>query len=163
MAAASRHRLLASGRLVLPLALVAMIALVVVGHGAARVGAAIAAGLLAAGWLWSRVSARTLVLDDDGYAIEAWGRERLRVHWREVARVRHEPREPALYVDCGDKTRNLLVPPARGFGFRFAAAEAAVARVLASVPPERVETVERLEGTRADANAKAAKPGADEP
>ncbi len=131
--------------MVLPLALVACLVLVAVARGPERVGAAIAAGLVAAGWIWTQLSARTLVLDDDGYAIEAWGRERLRVHWREVERVRHEPKESALYVDCGDKARNLLVPPARGWGFRFADAAGLCARVLASVPAGRVVEVERLD------------------
>jgi hypothetical protein len=62
-----------------------------------------------------------------------------------VQAVRVERREHALYVDCGDPGRNLLVPPARGFGFRFAEQEALCARVLAAVPAERVHEVERLE------------------
>lgn len=99
-------------------------------------------------WGWLRTQARTLVLDEAGYAIEARGRERLRVGWSEVRRVLHDPGEDAVYVDCGDKARNLLIPPARGFGFHVAEAAAATARVLAAVPAERVETVERLEEPR---------------
>lgn len=116
-----------------------------VAHGPLRI-AALGAVVAFAGAFWAmRRAGRTLVLDDTGYAVEAGGRERFRVAWSEVARVRHEPREHAVYVDCGDKTRNLFIPPPRGFGFRFSDAAAATARVLASVPPERIETVERIE------------------
>jgi hypothetical protein len=108
------------------------------------VGLALAA--LAAAWLQSRTRP-TLVLDEDGYAVEERGREKLRVPWSEVQRVRADPSEHALYVDCGDPARNLLVPPRRGFGFRFARAEAIYAYVLARVP-ERVEVVARLDAQK---------------
>jgi hypothetical protein len=146
--APSRHRIRPNGRFVLPMAVVVTLGLAVAGAHGIRLEALALAGAEAAAWGWMRLSARTLLLDDDGYAIEAHGRERFRVRWAEVTHVRHDPGEQAVYVDCGDKARNLLVPPAHGYGFHIADAAAATARVLASVPPERVETVARLEAPR---------------
>jgi hypothetical protein len=85
-----------------------------------------------------------LVLDDEGYSIEQGGKLRFTVSWREVKAVRAEPRERALYIDCGDPARNLLVPPARGYGFRFADTQVLYQRVLAAVG-DRVQQVERLD------------------
>lgn len=85
-----------------------------------------------------------LVVDDEGYAVWERGREKLRVAWREVVAVRADADEHACYVDCGDPTRNLLVPPRRGFGFRFERQEALYARVLAAVDPACIEHVNQL-------------------
>lgn len=146
--APSRHRIRANGRLLLPLALALTVGIALFGGHAFRLDALAAAAAEVAALGWMRRSARTLVLDDDGYAIEAHGRESLRVRWAEVTRVRHDPGEQAVYVDCGNPARNLLIPPARGFGFHVVGAAEATARVLASVPPARIEVVERLEAPR---------------
>jgi hypothetical protein len=90
-----------------------------------------------------------VVLDDDGYAVQEFGREKLRVAWSDVVKVRSDEKEHALYVDCGDPARNLLVPPRRGYGFRFARQEELYARILARVPAEKIERVERLDPRRA--------------
>ena len=146
MAAASRHPLVVGTRWLLPLAIALAAVGALVAHGvAARAVAGVFAALGGVGWGWQERHRPTLVLDDTGYAIEQRGREKLRVAWSEVQKVRVDRRESALYVDCGDKARNLFVPPARGWGFRFADAEAACARVLAAVPAERVEEVERFD------------------
>jgi hypothetical protein len=99
-----------------------------------------------------------LILDDAGYAIQRGGKILFRVAWSEVKKVRADAREQALYIDCGDPARNLLVPPARGYGFHFADASKIYARVLAAVG-DRVVQVERLD---ADAG-KPDEPGADKP
>ena len=88
-----------------------------------------------------------LVLDDSGYAVEELGREKLRVAWSEVVKVRADEAEHALYVDVGDPKRNLLVPPSSGYGFRFERAPELYARILQSVPAEKVERVEPLDAT----------------
>src|SRR5215470_17820761 len=124
MAAPARYPLVATTAWLLPLA----VAVAVVGVALAQtpVGRLVAvwfALLGAAAWLWQRRQRPVLLLDDDGWAIEQRGREKVRVRWDEVKVVRLERREHALYVDCGDPTRNLLVPPRRGFGFRFEAQE----------------------------------------
>jgi hypothetical protein len=90
----------------------------------------------------------SLLLDDDGYAVVEHGREKLRVAWSEVRRVRADAAEQALYVDCGDPARNLLVPPRRGYGFRFQRSDELFRRVLAAVP-EKVESVARLDAPSA--------------
>lgn len=119
---------------------------VVVGQAPrARLAAGVFLAIAALIWLLQRRLRLWLVLDDDGYAVEQRGRQKLRVHWSEVRQVRIDRREHALYVDCGDKARNLLVPPRRGFGFRFADAPALCARVLVAVPAERVVEVERID------------------
>jgi hypothetical protein len=95
--------------------------------------------------LWQRNARPAVRVDDQGYAVLEHGREKLRVAWSEVKRVRAEAAEFACYVDCGDPERNLLVPPARGFGFRFERAKELYARIVDAVT-DRVELVERLEG-----------------
>lgn len=146
MAEASRHPLLVGTRWLLPVAIVMAALGAVVPHAlAARVVSGGVAVLGGFGWQWLQRRRPTLVLDDAGYAIEERGREKLRVAWSDVQKVRLDRKESALYVDCGDKARNLFVPPSRGYGFRFADAEALCARVLAAVPPERVVEVERID------------------
>lgn len=100
--------------------------------------------LAAALYLWQARARPRLVLDDAGYAVEEHGREKLRVAWSEVVKVLVDAEEHALYIDCGDQTRNLLVPPRRGFGFRFDRAAELYARVLLAVP-DRIELVARLD------------------
>jgi hypothetical protein len=142
----SRHPLVVATRWLLPVAIgLALLGVVVARALPARIIAGVFAllGLLA--WRLQERLRPTLVLDDDGYAIEQQGREKLRVHWNEVQSVRVVRAEHALYVDCGDPARNLLVPPPHGYGFRFADAEALCARVLAAVPAERVAEVAALE------------------
>jgi hypothetical protein len=107
---------------------------------------------VAAAW-WQKRARPQLLVDEAGYAVEEHGREKLRVAWSEVVRVRADVAEHALYVDCGDPTRNLLVPPRRGYGFRFERAEALFARVVAAVGRDKVETVARLDAATPPAKA----------
>ena len=102
-------------------------------------------GLFAMVWAAQRRWQPVLLLDDDGYAVEQLEREKLRVRWSEVQKVRVERREHACYVDCGDKERNLFVPPRRGYGFYFADSPGIVDCVLKKVPAERVVEVERID------------------
>ena len=95
--------------------------------------------------VWQKRAAPALILDESGYAVEEHGREKLRVAWSEVKQVRADEAERALYVDCGDPTRNLLLPPRRGYGFRFERAERAYAAILAAVPGDKVLRVARLD------------------
>jgi hypothetical protein len=151
MGAPARHPLVATTAWLLPLSvLLALAGMLAASATAARVASGLFALLGALAWLWQRRHRPMLVVDDAGWAIELLGAEKLRVRWDEVRQVRIEPREHALYVDCGDPARNLLVPPRRGFGFRFAAQEALCARILAAVPADRVREVERLERPNGD-------------
>lgn len=144
--AGSRHPLVVGTRWLLPVAIALAISGAVFSHtSTARVmaGAFAALGLLA--WWWQERHRPTLVIDDAGWAIERQGREQLRVAWSEVVKVRVDRRQSALYADTGDKARNLLIPPRSGYGFRFADAATACARVVAALPADRVEEVERLD------------------
>jgi hypothetical protein len=146
MGGTSRHPLLVGTRWLLPVAIVLAIAATAAAHAMpARLIAGFFAMLGVVAWLWQERHRPTLVLDDAGYAIEQEGKEKLRVAWSEVQKVRLDRREHAVYLDCGDKARNLFVPPARGYGFRFARAQAVCERVVASVPAERVVEVERID------------------
>jgi hypothetical protein len=142
----ARHPLLIGTRWLVPLACsFALAGALMMPSPLARVVAAVMfvlSGL--GGWLMFFVRP-VLLLDDDGYAIVQRGRERLRVRWSEVLKVRVDKREHALYLDCGDKARNLFVPPRRGYGFRFADSPALCARVLAAVPAEHVVEVDRID------------------
>jgi|GEM_PF-7030313 len=100
--------------------------------------------LIGAAWLFQRRTRPILVLDDDGYRVEQGGVVRLRVAWTEVKQVRLDEAENAMHLDCGDKSRNLLVPPSRGWGYRWQDQAALVQRVLAAIP-DRVVSVERLD------------------
>jgi hypothetical protein len=102
-------------------------------------------GVLTLGlWLVLRRAQPCVVIDDQGYAVEEFGKEKLRVAWSDVVKVRADPSEHALYVDCGDPAKNLLVPPRRGYGFRFPKAQELYARIVDKVP-DKVELVERLD------------------
>jgi hypothetical protein len=98
-----------------------------------------------AGALWQRRTRPELLVDASGYAVREHGREKLRVAWSEVTRVRADAAEMACYVDCGDPARNLLVPPAHGWGFRFDRSDLLYARILDAVPSEKIELVPRLD------------------
>ena len=142
----SRHPLVVGTRWLLPIAIVLAIAAAFAAHALpARLIAGFFALLGVVAWLWQERHRPTLVLDDAGYAIEQEGKEKLRVAWSEVQKVRLDRRENAVYLDCGDKARNLFVPPSRGYGFRFADAATVCARVVAAVPAERVVEVERID------------------
>jgi len=95
-------------------------------------------------WLILRRAQPCVLVDEHGYAVEEFGREKLRVAWSDVKKVRADPAEHAAYVDCGDPARNLLVPPSRGWGFRFPRARELYARIVDAVP-DKVELVERLD------------------
>jgi hypothetical protein len=144
--APSRHPLQVATAWLLPLAIALALAGAAVAHAPlGRALAGVFALLGGVAWWWQQRLRPVLVVDDDGYAIEQRGVEKLRVRWAEVHKVRYDKRESALYLDAGDAARNLLVPPRRGYGFRFAGDAAVCARVLASVPAERVLEVERLD------------------
>ena len=148
MAAASRHALIVGTRWLLPVAIVLALAGAAAAHSPiARLVAGGFALLGFAAWRVQEALRPTLVVDERGYAIEQRGQEKLRVAWSEVQSVRVDRKQLALYVDCGDKARNLFVPPPRGYGFRFADAAVICERVVAAVSAERVREVESLDGT----------------
>jgi hypothetical protein len=91
-----------------------------------------------------RLLASQVLVDEQGYRLRARGRERARVAWSDVRRVKLDRAEHAAYVDTGDPARNLLVPPGRGWAFHIERAEILVARISAAVPG-RLREVERLD------------------
>jgi hypothetical protein len=108
----------------------------------------VSAGFVVAGvaiGLFQKRAQFVLAVDETGYAVVQGGQEKLRVAWSEVLKVRADASEKACYVDCGDPARNLLVPPVRGYGFRFKNSDVLYARILDSVPSEKIELVPRLD------------------
>jgi len=103
--------------------------------------------LVVAAFLFQRQLAPEVRVGRDGYRVLIAGRERFRVAWRDVVRVRAERGEPTLYVETGEAARNLFVPP-RGYGFRFEQPDELCKRVLAAVGEERTEWVERIDPKR---------------
>lgn len=99
--------------------------------------------LVAALWGLGRRRRPVLLVDDQGYRVEERGREKLRVAFREVKRVRAVPAEQAMYIDCGAPARNLLLPTRHGYGFRFAR-QPELYVLLAQHLGDRVEIVETL-------------------
>jgi hypothetical protein len=141
----ARFPLIFTQRRILPLALAFALAGVVFADGPWTRGVSGTFALATAVAAWVQRRARpALVLDERGYAVEEHGREKLRVAWSEVVKVRADEEEHALYLDCGDPSRNLLVPPVRGYGFHFEHAEELYRRILEAVP-DKVEPVARLD------------------
>lgn len=87
--------------------------------------------MLMLSWLWGRQRAFVYVLPD-GYRVKT-GRLDFTVRWSELKRVLHDPTESALYLDCGNPARNLLVPPATGFAFTFARKQELYQQLLLAV------------------------------
>lgn len=143
--ASERFPVLLAQRRVLPVAVVFALSGVVFSHAwwarAICLGLAVATTAVA---LVQRRRRATVIIDADGYAVEERGREKLRVAWSEVRRVRAVPAEQALYVDCGDRARNLLVPPPHGYAFAFQGGDRLYQRIIAAVP-DRLELSARLE------------------
>lgn len=107
------------------------------------VSGGVALALLILTWAVGR-QRPVLLLSDTGYRVEVAGRERFRVAWNEVHRVLRDRGEAALYLDCGDGKRNLLVPPATGFAFTFTSRALLVERILSHVG-DRVQDVDRFD------------------
>ena len=119
-----------------------------------RLSAIVAAIALVGLSALSRRYRPTLVVDDEGYAVESAGRRRFSVAWSAVQHVRHDPAEQALYIDCGVPAHNLLLPPQAGYAFGFEGRDVLYQRLLSYVG-ERAEIVARLDDSAAPAAAKA--------
>jgi hypothetical protein len=141
--APERYLLLSSWRMLPPAAIgVGLLSALSLG-GLARVLCVIGAAVIALLWVVGRAARPTLVVDDVGYRVEERGVERLRVAFSEVRRARAVAAEQAMYLDCGDPARNLLLPPRRGFGFRFDRQSALYVRLATSLS-DKIEIVEKL-------------------
>lgn len=140
-----RFALLSSTRYLLPVALLCALGLTLLGTGTVlRAGAVLAGALLVGLHLLSRRRRPILVIDDRGYAVEVAGQQRFFVPWTAVTRALHDPSEQALYLDCGDPARNLLLPPLAGFAFSFEHRDALYERLLSHIG-DRIEVVPRLD------------------
>jgi hypothetical protein len=109
-----------------------------------RIVCGAAAALVALLWLDGRRRRPVLVVTDDGYQVEVGRRRKLEVSFADVLRVRAVPALQAMYLDCGDPARNLLVPPRRGYGFRFLEQEKLYV-LLATRLADKLEVVAALE------------------
>jgi hypothetical protein len=87
--------------------------------------------MLVLSWLWGRQRAFVYVLPE-GYRVTTRHLD-FTVSWSELKRVLHDPTESALYLDCGNPARNLLVPPATGFAFTFARKQELYQQLLLAV------------------------------
>lgn len=140
-----RFTLLPALRHVVPLAAgAALIAAVVSRTAAWRLSLFAVAIVWVGAALLMRWRRPQLVLHAAGYRVEVRGAVRLQVAWSEVRRVYCDEKERALYVDCGDQARNLLLPPERGYGFTFTNREQLYQAVLDAVP-RQIEAVSNLE------------------
>lgn len=124
---------------------------------AARLASLVLGLLVIAAFLYQRRLAPEVRVGPDGYRVIVAGRERFRVAWADVVRVRAERGEPTVYVETGDPGRNLFVPP-RGYGFRFENADELCRRVLAAVGESRTEFVDRIDPKRLGPGAGARSP-----
>jgi hypothetical protein len=144
---ARRFPLLAATRWMAPTALsIAVLMALFAGGRAPRIGYSVLAVIVGGLWLLARTRRPVLLVDDDGYRVEVGGQVKLRVRFEEVTRARAVPAEQAMYLDCGDPGRNLLLPTRRGFGFRFAE-QGALYVLLAKRLGDRLEIADKLEET----------------
>ena len=140
-----RFRLLPTTRFVLPVAV--LLGALVAALGTVtwmRVSSAAFAVVLV---LLERATARrrpVLVLSADGYRVEAGGKTRFFVPWSSVQRVLCDASEQALYAECGDRAKNLLLPPVNGFAFTFEN-RAALYQAVRRAVPDRIQEVARLD------------------
>ena len=139
-----RYPLLPSTRIAVPIAIALGLAGIAFATGSTP-RLVYAAGTLAVIALWLANLARrpVLVVDGEGYRVEVRRREVVRVRFDEVKRVRAVPGEQAMYLDCGDPKRNLLLPTRHGFGFRFAR-QATLYVTLAKRLSDRLEIADTL-------------------
>lgn len=108
--------------------------------------------LLLGAELWLRGGRPVLVVSDTAYRVEARGVVRFDVPFSQVKKALHDASEQALYLDCGERKHNLLLPPRAGFSFTFSDRDRLYQRLLSalrtySVP---IEAVARLELPRPD-------------
>lgn len=108
--------------------------------------------LLLGAELWLRGGRPVLVVSAAGYRVEARGVVRFAVPFSQVKKALHDESEQALYLDCGERKHNLLLPPRAGFSFTFSDRDRLYERLLSalrtySVP---IEVVARLELPRPD-------------
>lgn len=117
---------------------------VVPGLVAGAVGAALG-GLYLVSPAWRL----TVIVDDDGLEVTSAGDRRFRLAWGDVVRVVSSPATHTCFVDGGEPARSLLVP---GDGapapYDIEDKAALCEAILARVAPERVTTVETLEGAQ---------------
>lgn len=85
--------------------------------------------------VYMRLVRPTLTLDDAGYHVSVRGHRVLSVSWAEVQRVQIDVENEAAYVDCGDRARNLVVPPRFGSPFTYTNRDRLYERVRAHVQP----------------------------
>jgi hypothetical protein len=150
-APAARFALLASGRWVVPLAIaVGLVGTATATGPTGRLVFGGGAAAIAALWALGRWRRPTLIVGPEGYRVVEAGRERLAVAFSEVKRARAVPAELAMYVDCGDPARNLLLPMRHGYGFRFARQDELYV-LLAKRLGDRVEIVATLAAADGDA------------
>lgn len=141
--AVRRFPLLPTWRWLMPLAvMLGALGVAFAGANGPRVYFLVATALVCLLW-WVQAWRRpVLIVDDGGYRVRVRGRERLRVRWSEVRSARAVPDEHAMYLDCGDPARNLLLPQ-HGYGFRFARQPELYA-LLATRFGDRLERVAKL-------------------
>lgn len=141
-----RFALLPTTRHVAPLAvLVGALLALLASSAALRLWSALAAGALLLLSLLLLRRRPVLVLGADGYRVEVRGKVRFAVAFSEVRRVLCDAGERALYVDCGEPGRNLLLPPARGYAFTFARRERLYRALTAGPLSDRLVPVANLE------------------
>src|SRR5579883_2844415 len=105
-----RFPLLPTTRWLVPIAIVVGLAGLALSDGRTpRLIYAVGTALVALLWAWSRWRRPVLIVDGAGYRVEVAGRLKLKVRFAEVRRARAVPAEQAMYVDCGDPARNLLL------------------------------------------------------
>ncbi len=108
--------------------------------------------VLGGGYLLSPSWSLEVVIDDDALEVRSAKKSKFRLPWSEVVKVVSSTTTDTCFVDGGAPERSLLVP---GDGapapYDLADKAALCADILAHVPADKVETVERLTTKRAPA------------
>jgi hypothetical protein len=141
----ARFALRARARFVVPAAIaLGLVGAALASEARARLFCAVMSAAIAALWGASRLLARILAVDEQGYRVVRRARVLLSVRWDEVKRARAVPAEQALYLDTGEPARNLLLPTRHGYGFRFARQAELYTRIARALG-DRLEVVPTLE------------------
>jgi hypothetical protein len=125
-----------------PIAVVGIVA----GVLAIPIAAGVAGVAVGTAYLASPTWRLEVAVDDTGLEVRSPRRSRFKLAWRDVAKVVASPTTRTCFVDGGAPERSLLVP---GVGapapYDIADKAALYDAILARVPADRVQTVERLE------------------
>lgn len=119
LAHGQRFPLQYAGRWLIPLAIAVGVTGIFAAQGLGpRLFFAIGSLLMVVAWRVAHARRAVLEIHDQLFRVAVRDKSRFAVKWEEITVARAVPDEHAMYVECGEPQRNLLLPE-RGYGFQF--------------------------------------------